>query len=309
MKLKNLIWFLACLFSMGIQLEVHAQLYVRLGKDSIVIGDMIPIHIVYAGTLDVQTMEPLLDDWKSMNEKIEIRKELPLRKEENAGRFIYGRSILVSVFDTGRIVLPPIPVVFNSHDTLMTQEVYIPVHGVHMRAHDIQDIKPIIREPIKLIDFWWVLPLAIVSALILRFVFRKKKTEVEETTTGPAILLTPFQRARAQLDTLNEQNYLQQGKFKEQVIGMSSIFRQFLEATYHFPAEESTNMEIRRGLQKSDVKAAWVAQIQELLGNWDLVKFAKAQTDRDQIERDTSMMLAMMEAMETQQNKLKEEEE
>ena len=82
--------------------------------------------------------------------------------------------------------------------------------------------------------------------------------------------------ALAKLRALAQSDWLAAGKIKEYYSGISEILRAYLEGQYRVPALERTTSELMRDLRKrSDPSVDLQAELQQLLEESDLVKFAK----------------------------------
>lgn len=182
----------------------------------------------------------------------------------------------VAVYDTGYVVIPPIPVVYSSGDTFYTNDLPIYVQGV-IDSAGLAPIKPIVREPVKFSDYVpYILGLIGAVLVIAGMVWwsrRPKSVVVEEIVKEPD---PPHIIALNKLDDLEKQELWQKGQIAEYHSMLSYILREYLEGRYLVKALESTTNEVR-SLLRPVLEEDQFEVMMKMMQMEDLIKFAKAE--------------------------------
>ena len=140
-------------------------------------------------------------------------------------------------------------------------------------------IKPIIREPLKLSDFYLYLGLLAILLLIGLFLWRRKKKEEEKPIEEIKIEIPAHQIALEKLEKLDGEKLWQKGDVKEYQTKLTFIIREYLENGYEISALESTTDEIIRDLKTVGFGDDLEQKLSRILQIADLVKFAKAEPE------------------------------
>lgn len=140
-----------------------------------------------------------------------------------------------------------------------------------------------------------ILPAIILSTVLLGFAigllylkYRKPRTR-QETVVEP--ILPPGDIAHRELAEIEAMQLPMQGEFKQYYFLVSEVVRKFLGAEYHFHVLECTTEEILQEIQRRDMPDGVKREINLLLPEADMVKFAKYVPTLDQAE------YAMQQAM------------
>ena len=191
----------------------------------------------------------------------------------------------ISVFDTGRFIIPPFPVAFAESDTsrdyqiIQSEPLEIFVKSV-LTAEDreIKDIKPPQNIPInyrKWLQFsiLVILIFALIGVLIYWFKFRKKGLGFfRKETIRPAHDLA-LEELWALKDKWREM--FSQGEHKQLFTKLSEILRRYFENRYFIKALEETTAEISNSLDGVNIETEVKNSALSTLAFSDLVKFAK----------------------------------
>lgn len=95
----------------------------------------------------------------------------------------------------------------------------------------------------------------------------------------PAPPLPPHIAAIQALETLHNQKLWQSGRHKQYYSGLTDILRTYLAGRYGFGAMEMTSDEILAAVRRYDLPQKCVMDLQAILRDADLVKFAKARPE------------------------------
>lgn len=186
----------------------------------------------------------------------------------------------LSFFDSGRVVLPALPVVLSpGSDTQWTPAIPIDVSVVEPDSSGLQPIKDIQEEPFRPGYYlrYWPYGLAfLVLCLVAWYYWRKRKSKPEIVEAPPAIVLSPDVWALGELEILSQRSLWQRGEIKAYYTQLTDIFREYLEKQFHIRAQEQTTDEIQKQLSKQNLSVERVRDVGDLLEIADLIKFAKA---------------------------------
>lgn len=190
----------------------------------------------------------------------------------------------ISVFDTGRFVIPPFPVAFASSDTgrdfqiIKSEPIHITVKSV-LTSEDaeIQDIKDPQNIPFNYRK-WLLLGTAavlIIAAILLTiYIIRRRKQgkplfRKEEIRPAHLIALEELDLAKAQWE-----DTLARGEHKLLFTQISQILRKYLENRFFIPALEETSYEIQLSMAELSIGAEQQEKGAHILELSDRVKFA-----------------------------------
>jgi hypothetical protein len=191
----------------------------------------------------------------------------------------------ISVFDTGKFVIPPFPVAFSESDTsrkyqlIQSEPIEIFVKSVLTSENaEIKDIKPPLSIPFnyrKWILFGSAGLLLIAGGILLFYIIRQHKRGIplfRKEVIRPAHEIAL--EALAELKS-RWQQMLENGEHKQLFTILSEIMRQYLENRFFIKALEETTYEIEESLQELELSQDTAQHAQEILELSDLVKFAK----------------------------------
>jgi hypothetical protein len=192
-------------------------------------------------------------------------------------------------FRTGRIVLPPVALAYETvggaRGEVMSDSGFIDVQSV--LPGDAADIKPLksnVPAPSELLSYilMGLIACVVIAAGVLTGYFLKRRKKPEQ----PVIEAPPrpaHEIAFEELQRIEESGLLSEGKFKEYYTHISETIRKYVGSRYAFNAMDLTSAELIYNLQKRNVGPA-VVRLRDLLGECDLVKFAKFVPPYDEME-------------------------
>jgi hypothetical protein len=259
---------------------VHGQATLQADSTSLLIGDQVNIRLRVAsmqGTVWTNPESALPDTLSS----IEMIKSEPMIEDLSSGQKYFEKEWLISVFDTGYIRIPKLKVILSGedrNDTIYSNDLPLFVAEVPPDSTGLAPIKPIISEPVKLVDFLpvilTVVGLAVITLLIIYFKRKEKQSPAEIIIRDPrpADVI-----AMEELDALERKKVWQKGDIKAYHSELSHIIRAYLERRYSILALESTTDEIVGQLQNLGINEILLSKTKEMMQLMDMVKFAKAQ--------------------------------
>lgn len=268
-------FFLACL-PLLVQAQFRAE--AKLDTVSIRVGDRVHLRVEITGPSGMQIHRLGLDTLKTVNgiERVSAG-EQATESGESGEKWI--QEVQITAFDTGRFQLPPIPVELSSggeRTEIYTNDLVLEVRSVLTDSTSFSPIKQIIREPLRIQDFWLpavFLLLLVVGYLIYRF--RKQPKPEVALIPSESIVIPAYERALEKLSALEAADYPALGEFKQYQSELTYILREFLFLQFGYNALEATSEEIEEELPGLGIGEPWATQLTELLKQADLVKFAK----------------------------------
>ncbi len=251
-----------------------AQVEVRCAVDSnrMLVGDQRTL------TVDIQSESSVFIDSLIFERWNELGFTLLNPQSWQGDKSIHQQQFSFTVFDTGYIKLPPIPMVYHSNgivDTAYSNDLVVEVNSIIVDSTGLAPIKPILKEPLKLRDYLpYILAFLAGCILIALFVIRKKKARLEETVIK--IPDPPHEVALRDLAILKDKKLWQKGKIKSYQSELTHIIRAYIEKRFDTPALESTTGEILLALINKEIDEFQLSHLDQILNMADLIKFAKA---------------------------------
>ena len=278
---------LGCLLLLAIGIGSYAQetpVLSSVDTTAIRIGEQLHYRIRVNATEGVQFPELKLDSLQ----KFEVVEALPIDSLKNR----LEKSYLLTCFDSGQYLIPRQEVRIGTRKYL-TDSLLLSVATVKVDTskQGLFPIKAINREPKTMDDYkhwlWWLFGLLVLLAVIGYVVFRKKAAVPKAKVSIP-----PFQQAMERLQSLDEKSLLEENKVKPYYSELTDIVRTYIERAIHIPALESTTRELlvtmRDFNDSSDlgISAETLEELQKVLQQADLVKFAKSKPLIEEIQQD-----------------------
>ena len=253
------------------------KLYVSTDTSSATIGDLIKFRIQ---TESLGENYLVIPDTK-FNEPLELRELKPIYNENGK---ITGLDYILSVWDTGIVVIPTIAVnVFKPDSTLdfvmHTDSLEINVMSMVTKTSS-QSMRPI-KGPVPVFKRWPMATIILVLLLVgilfgLHFIYGKRMPAKDiEVETGPSNRLAD-EMALEKLNHLKDSTYIQRGEIKKFYVELSYILREYVENSVYIKTLEMTTEEIK--LYKSEIPfdhdqlGIWM----DILQRADLSKYAKS---------------------------------
>ncbi|WP_291085944.1 hypothetical protein [Flavobacterium sp. BFFFF1] len=195
-------------------------------------------------------------------------------------------------FDSGRYSIPKLKVLINKKpiftDTLNVEVANVKVDTLQQKLYGIKET---IAAPKPSGSWWMYLLIAIATVGIGIVVFYLiKKIQIKKAEQP--VYKTPIEKATSLLRNLENKQLWQKGEVKSYYSELTDIARTYIEEEIHVPAMESTTSELITALRKvagqkrlSLSKETFV-NLEKVLKQADLVKFAKSQPPEFEIQED-----------------------
>ncbi len=285
--IKKTIIFLLIIFSVSFAQEGQISIESGVNRDVITIGDRIEYYITVTYDKEINVEYPGLG---ANLGAFEIKDYNTLDPEETGNKIINKVEYIITTFDTGNYVIPPVTVDYFSSDSvvksLKTDIINIRVNSVKpSEAKDIKDIKSPLEIEINYKKYVYY-GLAIFGFLLLLFFifyyYKKKKRGKDILPKRKKPIKPAHIEALEELEKLKNSNLLPDGKIKEFYIIISEIIRIYIERRYFIYALEMTTNQICEELYNVDADGENVKLIGEFLDLCDFVKFAKYKPSDDE---------------------------
>jgi hypothetical protein len=211
---------------------------------------------------------------------------VPIIKEKidssySNGNLNFSQQIIVTSFDSGRQVIPPLPLSFSLLDGDSSFVLYtdsIPVNVNYSPADStlpFHDIKNIIE--VQKISQWWIWALIGAGAilLILLIIYFIRKSKKKKNTEIFESKLSPFDEAMQLLDELQKENLTEKQDFKEYHTRLSDIFKRYLSRKNNLNLMHLTTDELLMELNKMEMPKERIASFANCLRMGNATKFAR----------------------------------
>lgn len=269
-------------------------------KSVITIGD----RVTYTLKIDRKKGLKVNDPGKGTNLGMFEIKEYMIHDSVAAGeRVIQQFDYVISVYDTGRFVIPPFPLAFLPTDTstkyqiITSQPLEIYVKSVVNDPNaDIHDVRPPLGIPpdyLRLALMIGSLLLGLAALGFAYWMYRRSKQGQPVFRKEPP--RPAHEVALAELQKLLQSGLLAAGEYKLFYSELSDIARRYIERRFFINAMEETTTEILASLNGVSLSPGQVELAREMLNACDLVKFAKYVPGNAETEAAVSLVWEFIE--------------
>ncbi|UPT72100.1 MAG: BatD family protein [Flavobacterium sp. JAD_PAG50586_2] len=224
---------------------------------------------------------------------LEVIQSYKIDTVKNGARYQLIKNYGLTQFDSGKYTIPRIPVLINGKpsfsDSIKVEVNNIQVDTLKQKMYDIKDIAQV-DSPL---GNWWIYILVLlVLAVAGFFIYKYIKKRQSEPKEEAIIFKSPLEKATTLLQQLEGKELWQKGEIKYYYSELTDIARNYIEEEIHIPAMESTTSELIEALrkaakqQKLKLSNETVENLEKVLKQADLVKFAKVKPLDFEIEED-----------------------
>ena len=201
--------------------------------------------------------------------------------------FTWQGSYTITAWDSGRVIIPETTILVNdSVLKLSALNLFIKTPTIK-EGKGLYDIKEGFEEvPSSTYLFfqkhwgWIVGGLLLILGIILYFKFRKKKEKII-----PEITLSLKEATIKEIDALFEKRLWEHEGLKEHYFQLSLILRTYLGKLYTLSLMDKTSYQIEGLLGQLNLHHSLQTEINLMLNQADLVKFAKSSPDITEVTR------------------------
>jgi hypothetical protein len=259
----------------------------KLDTSEFLVGDQVGLVLEVKHPIKEFVGIPNFDE--TLGDKLEI---LEQSKHDTtlleSGHYLIKKRLLITAFDTGYYVMPPITFLYYS-DTLRSEPLAFKVNAIVVdTSQAFKDIKMPYAAPLSFAEvFPWASGGLGLAILIFIIIYILRKIKRNEPILGrikprePAHII-----ALRDLTRLKDDKLWQHDKTKSYYTILTDILRLYLWNRYSIRTLERTSEEILDSLKASDFKDdELLNSLKDIFYTSDLVKFAKFKPIADEHER------------------------
>jgi hypothetical protein len=205
------------------------------------------------------------------------------------GRTRYTFRYRVTAFRVGDLLFPQVNVAYRSPDGVPgvapTPEIPIVITSVVQPGEattDIKPAKPQLRLPTaapQIPQLAIQVALGIVVLAMLALIVRQTRRAAARRAKGAAmdeVLLTPAQRALAELNRVASLGLPEKGRYAEHYALLSKTLRAYVRDRFGLSANERTPRELREDMLRAGIDRSEIATIYEILREGESARFHQA---------------------------------
>jgi hypothetical protein len=256
-------------------------------KRGITIGDPITLSVV----VEVDPGYKITDSGVGrMMDEFEVLEASPPQVTRIAnGRTRYTFRYRITAFRVGNLVFPQVNVAYQSPagepGIVPTAEIPLVVTSVIQPGESTDDIKPAkpqLRLPTaapQIPQLAIQVALAIVVLLMLALIIRQTRRAAGRRAKAADMdepLLTPAQRAMAELNRVASLGLPEKGRYAEHYALLSKALRAYVGDRFGLSANERTPRELREDMLRAGVDRTEIATIYEILREGESARFHQA---------------------------------
>jgi hypothetical protein len=284
----------------AISQEAKPQLKVSVNATTVTVGDVVTVKlsVKHAPTLKVAfaPVGAALGEWT-----VRSSKQLPPAKLAD-GDTEDVLEVQVAAYKTGDLEVPAFSIeavrANGEREVLSSEPVRIKVQSVLTGKEDtLKDLKPQADIETDYKPLLFFLAAAASAAYLVYRLVRYLRGRRRRPPLKPERLRSPEEVAREAIERLLSRKLVEQGQIKLFYLELSEIIKRFLGSKLGVISLERTTEEFTRDLRAISVPSAQYRMIREFLEDCDLVKFAKYQPGREEVEQIVSRSRAMIDEM------------
>ncbi|MFM2230927.1 MAG: hypothetical protein RL607_2185 [Bacteroidota bacterium] len=224
---------------------------------------------------------------------LEVLESYPVDTVVKNGRWELTKKYGVTQFDSGHYTLPKLPVKINQSvvysNPLKVEVADVKVDTLKQKMYDIKGITAV--PAVYSFPWLWIITLLGLVLSIVFYLKFKKRTALSPTENADK-KLPPIEKATLMLQELDAQNWVEKGEIKLFYSKLTAIVRTYIEEEIEVPAMERTTSELIATLREVslnkhlELSSDTLQNLEQVLRQADLVKFAKEQPGLSTIEAD-----------------------
>ncbi len=292
MKNRVVLFVIILLGSLGVLSAQNREYIAEIDTNYIMIGDQIHFRMKVKTAPGDKVKFPFLKD--TIAKGIEIisgpERDSILEKD---GRVLVQESYVITSFDSGLYVIPPMPIEIlqeSYNNTLRTDPLPLIVNTfvVDQQKGNYDIVMPL-AAPWTFVEIlpyllWGLLIVVVIVAIVLIIRYRKSHKGIF-VSEKPAI--PPYVLAMKALEEIKKEKLWQSGKTKEYYTQLTDTIRNYLDGELGISAMEQTSFETLKALEKCEqVNAKQRDNLADMFETADFVKFAKAEPLQDENVRN-----------------------
>ncbi|PTX44920.1 hypothetical protein C8P64_0905 [Christiangramia gaetbulicola] len=268
--------------------EAQSQVSASIDSTTIKIGEQIKYQIKVKTDPEDLVVFPEGETFSPL----ELVESLDADTLRENGNYRLLKEYFLTKFDSGKYVIPSQEVIIAS-SSYFTDSIAVEVNDVVVDTtkQKLYPIKPSVEVPpgFRIPDWLlWLLGIFLIAGLVAFLIIRKKKKDAEEFE------LPPYEEAMAELQKLDQAQYLEKREIKEYYSQLSFAVRKYLDRKiYDHGLERTTNelilyLEDQKRQGKLNLTDETIRDFEKILRRADLAKFARSKPDVITAKEDRS---------------------
>ena len=271
------------LFLIAISANSQVSVKASVDREKILIGEPI--------TLTLQAYTPLGQEvtWFRLDTipGFEFIRKGKLDTIENVDNKRLEQTIMITSFDSGSVVFPPLELTVGNRVYLTDSLVIDVAYKDFDPAADYKDIKAIEEVEDTSTEYipWIIGAVTLVCIGVIIWLLRKKK-KAGPATEAEVSKLTPYQEAMEALEKIKAYDFSEPGSTKTYYTRLNDILRVYMHRKLKISSLEKTNDELILQLKQTGISKEKFTQLAQALRMSDFVKFAKYHPEKS--DNDTN---------------------
>lgn len=300
-KIAGFLLAIVCFIQVGFAQDIDWSVSVE--KNEITIGDQVNVRFSALETKDAFVTFSL--EGNSEDSKIEIlNTSVDTTFGQNNSVAAVNQIFTISAYRPGEYAITPAIAYFYPNDTASYKEegkalsLFVKTFEIDS-TQDIRDIRTVQKESVhfsEILPFLLIfLGILLIGGLVAYILYRyKQRKPILPFFEKPVVPY--YQIALENMETLRQKNLWQNDRIKEYYTELIDIFKFYLNGRYEIQAAEMTSDELIEALnQNIEVPKDTIPNIQYMLTNSDLVKFAKSTPLPDEHDRAFQIVLGFIQ--------------
>jgi hypothetical protein len=256
-------------------------------KRGITIGDPITLSLVVEMDQGYRVTDTGVGRTMDEFEVLEATPAQVTRIANNRTRYTF--RFRITAFRTGDLVFPPINVAYQSPagvpGVVPTADIPIVITSVVVPGESTDDIKPV-KPQLRLATAAPQIPqlaiqvaLGVVVLAMLALIIRQTRRAAAGRPKDASIdemLLTPAQRAMAELNRVASLGLPEKGRYAEHYALLSKALRIYVRDRFGLSANERTPRELREDMLRAGIDRTEIATIYDILREGESARFHQA---------------------------------
>lgn len=277
-----------------------ASVHVRLDRTKLTIADTVLLQLEASVQQGYELQMPKVDkvlenfgivDWDNLGNRLDDKNNVVTAYQYRLEPFVSGKyDIPAFTFEFHDVNDP------NSKHELVSEPIPVEVTSLLGEQRDklvIEDIESVVEMP-KAASWWWLWGLGVLAVAAIPagwLLLRSRRAKELVRIFRPA-----HELAYARLRVLVAEELVEAGRVKEFYERISGILRHYIEDRFDLHAPERTTEEFLAELQSTQVlSASQKDTLGEFMTHCDLVKFAKHEPAKEQIQRTFDLVKDFIE--------------
>jgi hypothetical protein len=205
----------------------------------------------------------------------------------------------VTVFEKGSLTFPATVLRWRApggrSGEVKTEPFAVEIASVGRRPTDKDDIRTIKGPESFDPRRFWSMVAAILAGLLavvlaVKITWRRLRRSPDDESLKP-----PHTRARLELERLKDADLVPAGRARDHAAGVADVLRRYIERRFGVEAMEKTTAELADSMRAKGLDRTLIDKVRALLERVDLIKFAKEEPSRPELDAAERVVLALVD--------------